>query len=34
MKGKKILIVDDELSVRESIRMILKNDYEIIMAGN
>ena len=34
MKGKKILIVDDELSVRESIRMILKNEYEILMAGN
>ena len=34
MKGKIILIVDDELSIRESIRMILKNEYEVLMAGN
>jgi len=29
---KKILIVDDELGTRESLRMILKDDYHIIMA--
>jgi len=34
MKGKIILIVDDELSIRESIRMILKNEYEVLMPGN
>jgi len=31
---KKILIVDDELSVRESLRIIFKNDYKIILANN
>lgn len=34
MEAKKILIVDDELSVRESMRMIFKNEYEVLMAGN
>ncbi|OGP84634.1 MAG: Fis family transcriptional regulator [Deltaproteobacteria bacterium RBG_13_65_10] len=31
---KKILIVDDELSVRESLRMTLKQDYQVIAASN
>jgi len=30
----KILIVDDELSVRDSLRMIFKKDYEVITAGS
>jgi len=30
----KILIVDDELSVRDSLRMIFKKDYQVIMAGS
>jgi len=34
MERKKILVVDDELSVRESMRMIFKNEYEVLMAGN
>jgi DNA-binding NtrC family response regulator len=29
---EKVLIVDDELGTRESLRMILKNDYELITA--
>jgi DNA-binding NtrC family response regulator len=31
---RKILIVDDELSVRDSLRMIFKKEYQVIMAGN
>jgi len=31
---RKILIVDDELSVRDSLRMIFKKEYEVIMAGS
>jgi two-component system response regulator AtoC len=30
----KILIVDDELSVRDSLRMIFKKDYQLLMAGS
>jgi len=30
---RKILIVDDELSVRDSLRMIFKKDYQVILAG-
>jgi DNA-binding NtrC family response regulator len=29
---EKVLIVDDELGTRESLRMILKNDYDLIIA--
>ncbi len=29
---KKVLIVDDELGTRESLRMILKNDHEVVTA--
>ena len=29
---KKILIVDDELAIRESLRMILKSDYDTVLA--
>jgi two-component system response regulator AtoC len=31
---RKILIVDDELSVRDSLRMIFKKDYQVILAGS
>ncbi|MDY6863131.1 MAG: sigma-54 dependent transcriptional regulator [Thermodesulfobacteriota bacterium] len=31
---KKILIVDDELAVRESLRMILEREYKLLMASN
>ena len=31
---RKILIVDDEVSVRDSLRMIFKKDYQTIMAGS
>ncbi|MEW6375336.1 MAG: sigma-54 dependent transcriptional regulator [Thermodesulfobacteriota bacterium] len=31
---KSVLIVDDEVGARESIRMILKNDYEVFLAKN
>lgn len=31
---KSVLIVDDEVGIRESLRMILKKDYEIFMAKN
>src|SRR4030043_1444479 len=36
-KGEKIrsvLIVDDEIGARESLKMILKNDYEVFLAKN
>jgi two-component system response regulator AtoC len=29
---RNILIVDDEVGVRESLRMVLKNDYEVLLA--
>jgi PleD family two-component response regulator len=29
-----ILIVDDEVGARESLRMILKNEYEVSLAKN
>jgi len=29
-----ILVVDDEVGARESLRMILKNDYEVLLAKN
>ena len=29
-----ILIVDDEPSIRESLRMLLKNDYRCVLAPN
>jgi two-component system response regulator AtoC len=31
---RSILIVDDEIAVRESLRVILKNDYEVFLAKN
>jgi len=31
---RKILIVDDEIGVRDSLRMIFKKDYQVIMAGS
>jgi len=31
---KRILIVDDEIGTRESLKMILKNDYEVFLAKN
>ena len=31
-KVRSILIVDDEVGARESLRMILKNDYEVFLA--
>jgi DNA-binding NtrC family response regulator len=37
MLGRKmgsVLIVDDEIAVRECVKMILKNDYEVFLAKN
>jgi DNA-binding NtrC family response regulator len=31
---RSVLIVDDEVGTRESIKMILKNDYEVLLAKN
>lgn len=31
-KARSVLIVDDEVGARESLRMILKNDYEVFLA--
>jgi DNA-binding NtrC family response regulator len=31
---KRLMIVDDEHAIRESLRMILKDDYDLIMAGS
>jgi DNA-binding NtrC family response regulator len=31
---KNVLIVDDEIAVRECVKMILKNDYEVFLAKN
>ena len=33
-KMRSVLIVDDEIAVRECIKMILKNDYEVFLAKN
>lgn len=34
MSKRKILVVDDEIGVRASLRMIFQDDYEILQAGN
>jgi DNA-binding NtrC family response regulator len=31
---RSVLIVDDEIAVRECVKMILKNDYEVFLAKN
>ena len=31
---RSVLIVDDEFGVRESLRIVLKNDYEVFLAKN
>jgi len=31
---RSLLIVDDEIGIRESLKMILKNDYEVFLARN
>ncbi len=31
---RSLLIVDDELGIRESLRMLLKNDYDVLLATN
>ena len=33
-KMRSVLIVDDEIGTRESLKMILKNDYEVFLAKN
>ena len=33
-KMRSVLIVDDEIGTRESLKMILKNDYEVLLAKN
>jgi DNA-binding NtrC family response regulator len=33
-KMRSVLIVDDEVGARESLKMILKNDYEVFLAIN
>jgi DNA-binding NtrC family response regulator len=33
-KMRSVLIVDDEIGARESLRMVLKNDYEVFLAKN
>jgi len=33
-KMRSVLIVDDEIGARESLKMILKNDYEVFLANN
>jgi DNA-binding NtrC family response regulator len=33
-KMRNVLIVDDETGVRESLRLLLKNDYEVFLAKN
>ena len=33
-KMRSVLIVDDEIGVRQSIKMLLKNDYEVFLAKN
>lgn len=34
MGKRKILVVDDEVGARASLRMIFKDDYEVLEAGN
>ncbi len=34
MKRRSILIIDDEIGVRESLKMILKKDYNVFLAKN
>ena len=31
---RRVLIVDDEIGARESLKMVLKNDYEVFLAKN
>ena len=31
---RSVLIVDDEIGVRQSLKMLLKNDYEVFLAQN
>ena len=31
---RSVLIVDDEIGVRQSLKMLLKNDYEVFLAKN
>ena len=33
-KMRSVLIVDDEIGARESLKMILKSDYEVFLAKN
>ena len=33
-KMRSVLVVDDEIGVRQSIKMLLKNDYEVFLAKN
>jgi len=33
-KMRRVLIVDDEFGVRESLRLLLKNDYEVFLAND
>jgi DNA-binding NtrC family response regulator len=33
-KMRSVLVVDDEIAVRECVKMILKNDYEVFLAKN
>jgi DNA-binding NtrC family response regulator len=33
-KMRGVLIVDDEIGARESLKMVLKNDYEVFLAKN
>ncbi len=33
-KMRSVLIVDDEIGARESLKMVLKNDYEVFLAKN
>jgi len=33
-KMRSVLVVDDEIGARESLKMILKNDYEVSLARN
>jgi DNA-binding NtrC family response regulator len=33
-KMRRLLIVDDEIGIRESLKMILKSDYEVFLARN
>jgi len=33
-KMRSVLIVDDEIGVRESLKLLLRNDYEVLLAKN